>query len=817
MTKEKTEVNKGRKGIRKIIVLFWLTFILVLGVVSGYFYALSNNMLWQLPSFEELENPKSLLATTIYSGDGQKIGNFFKENRTPVKYEDLPEHLVNALIATEDERYRNHSGIDIRRLVTAIGFLGTRGGASTLTQQLAKQLYHDPASSLIGRLKQKTMEWVIAAKLERAYTKDEIITMYLNKFDFIYQANGIQSASAVYFNKFPKELTLPEAAVFVGMAKNPVLYNPRKDSSRATFRRNTVFGQMSRNGMLTENQVDSLEKIPLVLDFHEVNHNLGNATYFREFLRKKVSSLLREKDENGDYIYAKPDGRPYNIYRDGLKVYTTIDIKMQQYAEWAVNEHLSKELQAALKRDLKKKKRPPFSNKYSEKQVESFIKRALRQTGRYRILTGRECGNCGRGSKFVGKKKIEGKEYFTCSAEECGHYKRPVISEDSIDKIMHVPVKMAVFTWKGERDTLLTPIDSIKYYKSFLHTGLLSVDPHTGYVKAWVGGINQKHFAYDHVAQGKRQVGSTFKPFVYALAIENGLSPCEKVPNIAHTIKKGRWDLMKDWTPKNAGDKEAGEMITLKHGLANSNNWITAWVMDRYGPAAVVRYAKRMGITSKLDTVPSLALGVSDISLFEMVGANATFANKGIYKKPVYLTRIEDKDGNVIKEIKPITHEAMSEKNAYAMLELMKGVAMGSRGPSGKTGGTAIRLHSRNRPYAKIPWNRPIAGKTGTTQGHADGWFMGITPDLVTGVWVGAEDPSVRFSTLSLGQGANTALPIWGYYMNKVWADSTLAVSTGDFEKPAGLTVNFNCDEVNRVDHGFEGDTGEDDPDSEFD
>lgn len=813
MVDKKKKQEKSKAG-RKLIRLFWLAFFGGLLVVTGYFYALGNNWLWELPPFEKLENPKSNLASEIYTSDGKLLGKYFSENRSQVRYENLPPHLVEALISTEDERFREHSGIDIRRLVTASLALGTRGGASTITQQLAKLLYHEPASSLPERLKQKTMEWVIATQLERQYTKEEIVTLYLNKFDFINNAVGIKSAAQVYFNTIPDSLELHQAAMLVGMLKNPSLYNPIRRAELVFNRRNTVFGQMLRNNTITQAEFDSLKVIPLDMDFTRVDHKEGAAPYFREYLRAYLKKLFREKDEDGNYILSKPNGEPYNIYRDGLKVYTTLDSKLQDYAEWSVVEHLSKDLQAAMDRDLKKKKNPPFNNKLSKERVKRIVNSAIKRTERYRIGVGKECSNCHR-RKTVEKQDVEGTEMFVCTASDCEHH-QPIITQDSLFKSFETPVPMKVFTWRGEIDTILSPLDSILYYKSFLHVGLMSVDPHTAEIKAWVGGANHKYFSYDHVAQGKRQVGSTFKPFLYALAIENGLSPCYEVPNIQTVFKKGTFNLLKDWAPRNTGDKQKGKMVTLKYGLAQSNNWVTAWAMKRYGPSAVINYARKMGITTPLDTVPSLVLGVSDVSLFEMVGAYSTFANKGVWQSPIFITRIEDKNGAVIKEIRPKTRVAMSEQNAYAMLELLKGPPMGARGPDGKKRGTAVRIHL-NRPYGNIPWDRPIGGKTGTTQGNADGWFMGVTKDLVTGVWVGTEEPSVSFSTTYMGQGANTALPIWGYYMNKAWADSNLHISTEDFEKPLGKTIEFDCDVVNSNGSGGNFDDGEDEDLDEFD
>lgn len=758
MTTEKKEKKEEKEKRRYGIFILWFWGIYFAGVLSvgGFIFLLSQNKLWELPSFEELENPDTYLATEIISSDGKLLGKYFRENRTHAKFEELPAHLSEALIATEDERFYKHSGIDLKGTLRAILFLGSKGGASTITQQLAKQLYHEPAPDIIRRIKQKVMEWVIAAELEKQYTKEEILVMYFNIFDFVNNAVGIQSAAEVYFSKSADSLDMKESAMLVGMAKNPSLFNPDRRPDTTLFRRNVVFSQMARNGYINQTQKDSLQNLPLGLKFKRVDHTQGLAPYFREILRREIKKILTQKDADGNLIYAKPDGKPYDLYGDGLKLYTTIDAKMQEYAEWAVKEHLGKELQEDFWKNLKNRKNAPFSNKVSESQVERILKNAVRVSDRYR----------------------------NCKARN--------LSADSIEYFFNQPTEMTVFSWAGEIDTVMTPMDSIRYHKSFLHAGLMSMDPHTGEVRAWVGGINHKYFSYDHVKQGRRQVGSTFKPFVYALAIENGLSPCKEVPNVPVTFRKGTWNMLQDWTPTNSDTTYRGEMVTLQFGLASSMNNITAWVMKQFGPVAVIEYCRRMGISSPLDTVPSLALGVADISLYEMVGAHATFANNGIWQKPLFLTRIEDKNGALIKEFQPETREAMSEENAYTMLELMKGVTMGARAPDGRKKGTGVRLHF-DRPYGNIPWDRPIAGKTGTTQNNADGWFMGTTRDLVTGVWVGAEDRSINFTYTSLGQGANTSLPIWGYYMNKVWADSTLGISTNDFTKPENISVQLDC------------------------
>lgn len=805
MSNKKSNKEKTRPS-RKAILAIWLIVVILplLGVVSTFYCAHKGIMGFEpLPSFSELENPKSNLASEIITSDNKVIGNYFHQNRVNVRFKDLSPYLIDALVATEDERFFDHSGVDFKGTMRAVVNLGKAGGASTITQQLAKMLFKERESNFVKRVMQKIQEWILAAELEKRYTKNEIITMYLNQFDFLNNAVGIKSASNVYFSKDPRDLNLQEAAMLVGMAKNPSLFNPIRRPDTTKDRRTVVLHQMVRNNKITEQAYDSLKNLPLDIRYSVVDHKEGIAPYFREVLRAHLSDLFSQKDEDGNYVYAKSDGSPYNIYKDGLKIYTTLDYKMQKYGEWAVQQHLGNELQEDMFNDLKRRTygrwetNRPFDGRLSEKQAEAIIERAKKGTRRYRVLTGVECANCGRRGDVIRKTKNE----YICRAKDCEfHRHRP--SADSIDIIFNTPVATRVFTWQGEKDTIISPIDSIKYYKSFLQAGMMSVDPHTGYIKAWVGGIDFKHFAYDHVYQSKRQVGSTFKPFVYSLAIQNGLSPCKEVPNQQVTFKKGDFGIQKDWTPKNS-DGKYGCMVSLKYGLANSMNTITAWIMKRYGPQAVIDQARLMGIKSKLEPVPSLCLGVADLSVYEMVGANSVFANKGVYIKPTFITHIEDKNGNVIVDIIPESHEAMSEESAYCMLNLMKGVVtgvynkcMGDRnGGRGYTLGTGMRLRgaqTERRPYAGIKY--PVAAKTGTTQNNSDGWFIGITPDLVTGVWVGAEDRSVRFRRTALGQGANMALPIWGYYMHKVYDDPKLNISTGDFEKPEQpLEIELDC------------------------
>lgn len=745
----------------------------------------------KLPAVEVLENPKSNLASEVYTADQVLLGKYFRENRTNVAYNEISPHVIDALISTEDERFAEHSGIDLKALFRALAYLGKRGGASTITQQLSKMLFHERPGSKIGRIIQKMQEWIIAVQLEKRYTKEEIIAMYLNRFDFINNAVGIKSASLVYFNKPPDSLRIEEAAMLVGMCKNPALFNPLKRMDTVMYRRNVVLNQLKRNGHIKAAECDSLKQLPIKLDYQRVDHKEGLAPYFREVLRSELKKIFSEKDEaTGKLKIAKPDGSPYNIYTDGLKVYTTINSRMQRYAEWAVKEHLGGELQKDFWRTLKKKRNNPFDYRMTKKQINAIMMQAVKRTSRYRILKGIECGNCGRRGKNISETEEGGQKYYVCSAEECSDYRQAVLPEDSIMAVFNKPVHMRVFSWKGEIDTLLSPMDSIRYYKSFLQAGFMSMDPSTGFIKAWVGGIDFAHFSFDHVKQSHRQVGSTFKPFVYTLAVQQ-YPPCYEVPNV-----KTCFDLpdKRVWCPKNSDGKYGG-MVSLKYGLANSVNAVTAWVMKQFGPKAVINLVRKMGIESPLDPVPSLCLGVADLSVYEMVGALSTFANKGVWLQPVFISRIEDKNRNVIYDYRERQNreEPMSEKTAFTMLQMLRAVADGAYNrETGKKTGTGMRVKFGSRPYGGYLY--PIACKTGTTQNNSDGWFIGITPDLVSGCWVGAEDRAVHFTRTYYGQGANMALPIWGYYMKKVVADNALHFNTGDFEKPdESSDVEMNC------------------------
>jgi penicillin-binding protein 1A len=675
----------------------------------------------------------------VYSGDMKIIGKYYSENRINVAFGELDKDIVNALIATEDARFFEHSGVDAKALArSASGIFigGGKGGGSTISQQLAKMMFPREKLSKPELIIRKIKEWVIATRLEKLYTKEEILALYLNKFDFLNLAVGIKSAAQIYFNRDQDSLKLEQAAMLVGMAKNPSLFNPVRHADTTMQRRNVVLHQMLKYGYINQHKYDSLKKIPLTLSFHPEDHNEGLATYFREYVRDNFLAHWCKTHLNPE------TEKPYNIYRDGLKIYTTLDSRMQQHAEAAVSEHM-KELQIIFSKECLNKRNAPFAWNVSKEEIEGIMNASIKRSDRYREL------------------KSQG------------------LSHEKILATFKKKVPMKVYSLRGDIDTILTPYDSIKYYKSFLQTGFMAMEPQTGYVKAWVGGINHKHFKYDHVKVSKRQVGSTFKPFVYALAIQEGYSPCHQVPNVRTCILT---ETGEDWCPDNSegpNDKYAGKMITLKKALANSINYITVWVMKQYGPHAVVALARRLGITSDIPEVPSICLGTPDISVYEMVAANSTFANKGTYIEPTFITRIEDKNGKVLEEFIPRIDEVFSEEKAYAMIQLMRGVV---------DGGTGSRLRF------KFKLTNQIAGKTGTTQHNADGWFMGLTPDLVAGVWVGGEDRSIHFDSMAEGQGASMALPIWAKFFNKIYADKKLNVSKGDFPKPKYLDPNLEMD-----------------------
>lgn len=726
--------EKTSSYIKLTWLIVWLPFIFLFLLVS----LISTELFFDLPSVVELQNPKSNLATVIYSSDSKTLGKYYSENRVSVKYYELDQDLIDALISTEDARFKDHSGIDVKALARSASGVITgnmnKGGGSTLTQQLAKMMFPRQKLSKPKMVLQKLKEWVIAARLEKNYTKDEILAMYLNKFDFLNQAVGIKSAAQIYFNRSQDSLEIQQAAMLIGMAKNPSLFNPIKKADTTLHRRNVVLSQMVKYGFLTKEKFDSLKALPLGIKFQPEDHNDGLAPYFREYLRENFMKEWCEKHINPE------TNKPYNIYKDGLKIYTTIDSRMQGYAEEAVNEHMT-DLQKLFNKECKTKKNAPFAWNVNKEQIENIMVSSMKRSDRYRGL------------------------------------KNDGLSREEILVEFKKPVKMTVYSIRGEIDTVMSPWDSIRYYKSFLHTGFIAIQPTTGYVKAWVGGVNHKHFKFDHVKVGRRQVGSTFKPFVYALAIQEGYSPCYQVPNVRTCITTPDG---KEWCPDNSdGEKGTGKMITLRKALAGSVNYVSAFLIKRFGPEAVINLVRRMGITAPIDAVPSICLGTPDISVFEMVAANATFANKGTYIQPTFITRIEDKNGKVLEEFMPTTDEVFSEQNAYAIIQLMRGVV---------DYGTGARLRG------KYNLRNEIAGKTGTTQNNADGWFMGLTPELVAGCWTGGEERSVHFNSTNEGQGASMALPIWGKFFQKIYADKTLKLTKAGFQKPNNMgDVEIDC------------------------
>ena len=783
MAKKKAAKPKSKTlDFSKYIRWFWMLFAGGILAVVLLFLLASWGLLGEMPDYTRLENPETNLATEIISSDGETLGKFyFDDNRTPVGYEDLPKNLVDALVATEDARYYEHSGIDGRGTLRAFFFLGGRGGASTISQQLARQLFVGVRSrNKFEAATQKIKEWVIAIRLERQYTKAEIIAMYFNIYDFGNNGDGIRSAARIYFGKEPKELDVKESAMLVGMFKNSSLYNPipSRNPIGVRNRRNVVLAQMMKYDYITEEIKDSLQKTDLDLNFSPESHREGIATYFREYLRGFMKEWANDKNNR------KPDGSKYDLYSDGLKVFTTIDSRMQQYAEDAVELHMPR-LQAEFdnQNTPERNKTAPFLE-LSRSEVNKLMNDGMSRGERWRIL------------------KNQGK------------------SDKEIRASFNETTEMKVFKWingkASEVDTIMKPIDSMRYYKSFLRTGMMSMDPLTGHVKAWVGGMDYRHFQYDMVKQGKRQVGSTFKPFVYATAIDQlQLSPCDSFPRTPITIEANKFGNPESWTVKNSDGNYTGKQ-TLKDALASSTNTVTARLMNEIGPQPVVEMAKKLGIEDDILPVPAIALGTPDISVYEMVAAYSTFANKGVYNKPVMVTRIEDKNGTVLYQFTPESKDVLSEEVAYVTVNLMEGVTQA---------GSGKRL--RHSTLGKVPvykevitgypyeLENAIAGKTGTTQNQSDGWFMGMVPNLVTGVWVGAEDRAAHFRTITYGQGATMALPIWGLYMKACYADETLNVSKEEFEEPLDLSINIECEAEDEGDLGDDS-TLEDDLDVDF-
>ena len=750
------------KILKKILIWFWSIFALGIISILLVFWLITKGALGYLPPLEELQNPKNKFATEVISSDMQLLGRYYRqENRVGVNYEDISPNMINALIATEDARYYDHTGIDFKSLMRAVIKMGRAGGGSTITQQLAKQLWSPRANNIFERALQKPIEWVIATKLERLYSKEEILTMYLNQFDFLYNAVGIKSAAQVYFSTTPDKLTVEEAAMLVGMCKNPSMYNPRRRPERALNRRNTVLDQMCKYGYLSPQECDSLQALPVEIKYQSVDHKQGLAPYFREYLRQILTAKEPKKSnyaewnahqydidmrlwkENPLYGFCnknhKPDGTPYDLYHDGLRIYTTIDSRMQKYAEEAVSEHMQ-DLQKSFFREKRRKSYAPFSMDLTNEDIDGIMNRSMRQTDRYRGL------------------------------------KKQGLNENDIRKVFNTPVAMRVFSYDGMIDTTMTPMDSIRWNKHFLRCGFMSMDAHSGAVKAYVGGPNFTHFQYDMVTSGRRQVGSTIKPYLFTLAMDEGMWPCDSTVNDSITLIDGNGVA---WTPRDDHHANQGEMVTLNWGLEKSSNWITAYLMSLFTPEQLVRMMRSFGIEGPLEPVVSLCLGPCEVSVQEMVDAYTTFPNKGIRVEPMYVTRIEDNNGNVLATFVPKTHEIINETTSYKMIYMLRNVM---------DHGTGVRARFRYGLKA------PMGGKTGTSQNHSDGWFVGFTPSLVSGVWVGGEDRSIHFDNMSAGQGANMALPIWAIYMQKVYADEELGYSVEEqFDIPEWFDAEAGC------------------------
>lgn len=763
MKKETTSAKADNKAFKKkFATWFWSIVGAGLVAIVLVFWMITKGWLGYLPPLDELQNPKNKFATEIISSDMQLLGRYYRnENRVGVAYTDISPNMINALIATEDVRFYDHTGVDLKSLFRAVIMLGKAGGGSTITQQLAKQLWSPRANNIFERALQKPIEWVIATKLERLYSKEEILTMYLNQFDFLYNAVGIKSAAQVYFSTTPDALKMEEAAMLVGMCKNPSLYNPRRRPENALNRRNTVLNQMEKYDYITQEVCDSLKALPVELKYQSVDHKQGLAPYFREYLRQVLTAKepkksnysewnqlqyeidKRQWEENPLYGFCnknhKPDGTPYDLYQDGLRIYTTIDSRMQQYAEEAVNEHMQA-LQKTFFREKRNKSYAPFSQDLTPEDVDAIMTRSMRQTDRYRAL------------------------------------KKQGLNDSDIKQVFNTPVAMRVFSYNGLIDTTMTPLDSIRWNKHFLRCGFMSMESHSGAVKAYVGGPNFTHFQYDMVTTGRRQVGSTIKPYLFTLAMDEGMWPCDSTVNDSITLIDGNGVA---WTPRDEHVKNQGEMVTLNWGLEKSSNWITAYLMSLFTPEQLVRLMRSFGIEGQLDPVVSLCLGPCEVSVKEMVDAYTTFPNKGIRVEPIYVTRIEDNNGNVLATFMPKTYEIISETTSYKMIYMLRNVM---------DHGTGVR--ARFRYGLKVP----MGGKTGTSQNHSDGWFVGFTPSLVSGVWVGGEDRSIHFDNMSAGQGANMALPIWAMYMQKVYADEELGYSVEEqFDVPEWFDPEAGC------------------------
>lgn len=781
-----------KKKIYKILVFsFWTFFVAPIIAITILFYRIADGQMGFMPTFEELENPKSNLASEIYSSNGVMLGKYYKENRTVVSFDDVSPYLVNALVATEDIRFYEHSGIDFRALGRVAKGLITgnkKGGGSTISQQLAKNLFPRDTTRYRSKFEKakklaitKFKEWVIAVKLEKNYTKEEILVMYLNTVAYGSQAFGIKSAARTFFNSTPDSLKLEEAALLVGVVNAPTRYSPIINPKRALYRRNVVLDQMGKYGFLSKKENDSIRAIPIKLTYKVQTHNKGLSTYFREYLRTALNANEPKRENYGSYkkfaedslewlnnpIYGwckknkKPNGKPYNLYKDGLKIYTTIDSRMQKYAEEAVAEHLCTYLQPTFNKEKKGLTKGPFAWNLPNAQINKIYKNSIRRSERYRVL------------KKSGMKHEKILENFN-KPKNMKIFRWRKLKKKNLPK---KEKELRDLVWYEEVDTLMSPLDSIKYYKYFLHSGFMSMEPETGHVKAYVGGINYKYFKYDHAKLARRQVGSTFKPFVYTLAMMNGLSPCHKVANIPVTFEMPTGQP--SYTPQYSRNRKKGQMITLRYGLANSLNQVSAWILKQFKPEGVIKIARKMGVKSPLEPVPSLCVGAAEVTLCEMVGAYGTFVNRGVYTEPIFVNRIEDRNGNTISTFHAKKEEAISAETAYLMLHMMQGVIKF---------GTSVRL------MYTYGLKNDIAGKTGTTNNNSDGWFMGITPHLVSGAWVGGEERSIHFNSTLLGQGANMALPIWATYMQKVYADKELGIAKDNFDAPdKDISVEIDC------------------------
>ena len=751
----KLKKKKSHKGnYKKFIWAFWFLFFTTLLSVVIIFGIAAYGYFGPMPPLEQLENPKTNLATQIISSDGEILGKFyFNDNRTPITFNELPQNIVQALISTEDERYYDHAGVDWKATLRALFYLGKKGGASTITQQLARQLFVGVRSrNKKEAVIQKIKEWVLSVQLERRYTKNEIIAMYLNIYDFGYNADGVRSAAKIYFDSTPMDLRLEQSATLVGMLKNSSLFNPLRRPNMVKQRRNVVFQQMLRNGLISLEEKDSLSALPLKIDFSPESHREGLATYFRAYLQEFMKKWIKKNP--------KADGNYFNLYRDGLKIYTTIDSRLQALGENSVSNHM-KNLQKEFFLQNTKELNPtaPFLD-LREGEIDTLLTRTAYRSERWR------------------KGKLAG------------------LDDVSLLESFFKPLPMQVFSWKGEIDTIMTPMDSIRYYKHFLRAAMMSMEPQTGHVKAWVGGFNYKHFQYDQVKQGRRQIGSTFKPFLYATAIDQlKLSPCDQLPDALYCIDAMKHGNVDPWCPKNSGDRY-GRSRTLKNALANSVNTISARIMDKVGPRPVIDLVKKTGVTSYIPQVPSIALGTPDISLFELLGAYSTFVNQGIYIQPIVITRIEDKNGMALFEAVPKTKDVISEEAAYVTINLMEGVTEHGSGARLRHTG----LEKTNYVYENVVtgypyvFENPIAGKTGTTQNQSDGWFIGMVPNLVTGVWVGGEDRSIHFEEIAFGQGATMALPIWAMFMKGAYENQELGISQEDFLVPDQVSIVLDCE-----------------------